>query len=136
MTQMSKRPRRDAGCCAGLGSVLSPKLFKALCDPNRLAILVRVAESCAPATVSQIAECCPVNLSVVSRHLAQLREAGVLSAEKRGKEVYYSARAEELVRTLRAIADALERCCGRTAASGGRPAQTTGRTPAKEGTSR
>jgi DNA-binding transcriptional ArsR family regulator len=134
MTQMSKRRGRGATCCEGLSSVLSPTLFKALCDPNRLAILVRLAESCAPSTVSEIAECCPVNLSVVSRHLAQLREAGVLSAERRGKQVYYSARAEELVRTLRAIADALERCCGRAAASGGRSAHSAG--TAKEGTSR
>ncbi len=98
-------------CCETLGSVLSPKLFKALCDPNRVAILVRLAESCVPRTVSQIAQCCPVNLSVVSRHLAQLRDAGVLQADKRGKEVYYSIRARELVSTLRAIADAIERCC-------------------------
>ncbi len=110
MTQTSKRPPRQR-CCEPLGSVLSPRLFKALCDPNRVAILARLAESCGPSTVSQVAECCPVNLSVVSRHLAQLRDAGILHAEKRGKEVHYSIRAEELVSTLRAIADAIERCC-------------------------
>jgi len=113
MTQTSKRfACRPSSCCGfDLGSVLAPRLFKALCDPNRVAILVRLAEACCPSTVSQVAECCPVDLSVVSRHLAQLREAGVLQAEKRGKEVYYSVRTRELVQTLRAIADAIERCC-------------------------
>jgi ArsR family transcriptional regulator, arsenate/arsenite/antimonite-responsive transcriptional repressor len=134
MTQMSKRTRRAAGCCASLGSVFPPKLFKALCDPNRLAILVRVAESCAPCTVSEVAECCPINLSVVSRHLAQLREAGILHAERRGKQVFYSARAQELVRTLRAIADAIERCCPGPASDTRRSEHTAGRAPAKEGT--
>ncbi len=111
---MSKR-KRPPSCCSELGRVLSPRFFKALCDPNRLAILVRLAESCAPCTVGQIAAGCPVNLSVVSRHLAQLRDAGVLQAERRGREVHYALRTEALVSTLRAIADALERCCATAA---------------------
>ncbi len=115
MVQASKRERSGPGageaCCSGLGGLLAPKLFKALCDPNRVAILVRLAEACVPRAVSEVAECCTVDLSVVSRHLAQLRDAGILQAERRGKEVLYSVRVGELVRTLRAIADALERCC-------------------------
>jgi len=51
-------------------------------------------------------------MSVVSRHLATLREAGVLASTRRGKEIFYEVRAPELVRTLRAIADAVEGCCG------------------------
>jgi len=35
----------------------------------------------------------------------------VLRAERRGKEVHYSVRAQELARRLREIADAIERCC-------------------------
>jgi hypothetical protein len=40
-----------------------------------------------------------------------LREAGILKAEKHGKEVYYSVPYEELVATLRQLADAIEGCC-------------------------
>jgi len=98
-------------CCPGLKDLLIPGMFKALGDPNRIAILVRLAEGCAPSTVSQIAECCPVNLSVVSRHLATLKEEGILRAEKRGKEVHYSVCTSKLVETLRGIADAIEACC-------------------------
>ena len=133
MTQTSKR---HGACCDGLGSLLSPRLFKALCDPNRVAILVRLAEACAPRTVSQVAGCCPINLSVVSRHLAQLRAAGILSSEKKGKEVYYSVRFHELAQTLRAIADAIERCCPRPSEDDERNAKhAKGRAPARQGAS-
>jgi ArsR family transcriptional regulator, arsenate/arsenite/antimonite-responsive transcriptional repressor len=98
-------------CCSGLATMLSPELFKALCDPNRIAILVRLAECCRPCSVSEIAACCPVNISVVSRHLTTLRDAGILEAEKRGRHVYYSVATPRLVQSLRAIADALEACC-------------------------
>jgi ArsR family transcriptional regulator, arsenate/arsenite/antimonite-responsive transcriptional repressor len=101
----------DMVCCSGLDKLLSPKLFKALGDPNRVSLLTRIAECCAPCSVSEIARCCPVDLSVVSRHLAILREAGILEAKKKGKEVYYSVCTRRLVDTLRKIADAMESCC-------------------------
>jgi DNA-binding transcriptional ArsR family regulator len=44
--------------------------------------------------------------------LRTLKDAGVLEAEKKGKEVFYRVKARELVRFLRGLADALETCCG------------------------
>jgi DNA-binding transcriptional ArsR family regulator len=76
-----------------------------------VALLVRLAQCGGPRSVSQVAGCCPVDFSVVSRHLAVLREAGILESEKRGKEVYYSVRYPQIVGTLRALADAIEECC-------------------------
>ncbi len=98
-------------CCGGLGKWLSPEFFRALSDPNRVAILARLAEGGAEQTVTEVASCCPINLSVVSRHLRTLREAGVLAAEKRGKEVFYSVKIQDLVFLLRNLANALEACC-------------------------
>jgi DNA-binding transcriptional ArsR family regulator len=95
----------------GLDDVSSPQLFKALCDPNRVAILGHMSKRCVPMTVGQIAENLPVDISVVSRHLATLRKAGILIARKKGKEVLYSINSRNLVTTLRAIADAFEACC-------------------------
>ena len=43
----------------GLDRLLAPQLFKALCDPNRIAILSDLAKRCRPLTVSQIAEGLP-----------------------------------------------------------------------------
>lgn len=110
---MSKRQKASAARRGrrGIGQVLEPGLFKALGDPSRVRILIRLARLGRPCTVTKVAECCPTDISVVSRHLAVLREAGVLAAEKRGKEVYYSLRSGELAETLRAIADAVECCC-------------------------
>ncbi len=86
-------------------------LFKALCDANRVAILADLAVGGAPRTVSQIAGRLPVDVSVVSRHLTMLREAGVLAAERRGKEVFYTVRYRGLAGTLRAMAAAIDACC-------------------------
>lgn len=110
------RSSRKAACC-NLGEILEPRFFKALGEPNRVALLARLAQCGRPCTVGEMAECCPVNVSVVSRHLALLRDAGILDAERRGKEVYYSVRFPKLVETLRSIADTLEACCPQPASS-------------------
>jgi ArsR family transcriptional regulator len=89
-----------------------PRLFQSLCDPTRLHILCELLQSGAPRTVTSIAASCPVDTSVVSRHLRALLEVGVLSREKQGKEAYYRVEARALARTLRSIADAIDRCCG------------------------
>jgi ArsR family transcriptional regulator len=98
-------------CCAALQRWLSPGLFKALGDPNRLAILAALSDAGRERTVSDVAGCCPVDLSVVSRHLRTLREAGVVDARKQGKEVFYRIRFDTLVTVLRGLADAFEACC-------------------------
>ena len=101
----------DTACCARLRRWLSPGLFRALGDPNRLAILVALSDGGSERTVSDVASCCPVDLSVVSRHLRTLREAGIVDARKQGKEVLYRVRFDALVGILRGLADALEACC-------------------------
>ena len=98
-------------CCSDVESLLPAKFFKALCDPNRLAIFAYLAGCCAPETVSEVARRFPVDISVVSRHLAMLRDAGILRAEKKGKRVFYFVSYSALVRVLRNMADAIEACC-------------------------
>jgi len=95
----------------GLERLLSPPLFKAMCDPNRIAILLFLSKRCAPLTVGEIAESLPVDVSVVSRHLSILRDAEILRVRKQGKQVRYSINSRKLIMTLRAIADAFEACC-------------------------
>ncbi len=112
-------------CCGGLGDLLVPKFFKALGDATRVAILARLAESCGPSTVGSVAGCCPVDLSVVSRHLRVLRDAGIVVAERRGKEVLYSVRYDALARTLRQLADAIDACCPPPTADETRDAEPT-----------
>ena len=96
-------------CCReDLAALLQAELFKSLADPVRLQVVERLALATEPKTVTDVQECCGVHLSGVSRHLRQLREVGVVRAEKQGREVRYSLRRAELVRRLRALADALE----------------------------
>lgn len=94
-----------------LTQLLTPSFFKALSDPNRISILGWLAQGRAECTVGEVAEWLPVDPSVVSRHLAILRDAGLLEASKRGRQVFYRVRITELAGTLRRIADALETCC-------------------------
>jgi len=103
-----------SNCCSGLGALagqLSPELFRALADPRRLEILTWLAERCDRPTVGEIAAAFPVDLSVVSRHLAVLRKAGIVAAERRGRHTHYRVRYRELAAALRAVADAIEACC-------------------------
>jgi DNA-binding transcriptional ArsR family regulator len=97
--------------CCDIQNLLSPTLFRALADPRRIGLLAHLAQCEGPKTVSALAEVTDIDLSVVSRHLAMLRDAGILKAEKRGKEVLYQVRYGELASTLRAMADAIEACC-------------------------
>jgi DNA-binding transcriptional ArsR family regulator len=114
MTQTSKQDDADQCApnqCGGLAKLLSPRLFKALSDPTRVALLVRLAELRRPCTVSEIAQGASADLSVVSRHLAILRDAGIIACVKQGKEVKCVVRSNALQRILRDLADALEACC-------------------------
>ena len=111
MTQTSKRPGIRASCCPDLEALIDPGLFKALGDPNRVALIAGIGRMGRPTTVSEAALCCPVGLSVVSRHLAVLRRAGVVESAKSGREVRYTLSPAALAATLRSLADALEACC-------------------------
>lgn len=90
---------------------LGTDFFKALSDPSRIQVLLTLAAAKESCTVSRVAEACTVDMSVVSRHLSQLKRAGIVSAEKQGREVYYRLDTGNVVQALRQCADALERCC-------------------------
>jgi DNA-binding transcriptional ArsR family regulator len=115
VVQMSKCG--PPACCAvpiesfgQLQELFSHHLFRAMGDPNRVRLLFLIIERCRNCTVSELAECLTIDVSVVSRHLAILRAAGVLSARRDGKRVQYSIQYQQLAKTLRGIADALEAC--------------------------
>jgi ArsR family transcriptional regulator len=119
MTQISKQrptarpstPRQAAARSGPIDESLDAELFKALSDPTRAALVACIAKCGRGCAVTEVAECCSVDLSVVSRHLAQLARAGVLESEREGRMVRYRVRYRELTRSLRALADALDQCC-------------------------
>src|SRR5436190_19607012 len=110
MTQVrTRRPRtpKHAAARAGpLDRLLTPPLFEALSDPTRALLLACVAKCGRGCSVSEIADCCSVDMSVVSRHLALLARAGILDAKKEGRVMTYAVRYDDVCSTLRALADA------------------------------
>mgnify|MGYP003575933462 CR=1 FL=1 len=115
MTQTTKHrpssPKQAARRISALDKTLDPELFKALSDPTRLKLLACLAKCGRMCSVTEVAECCSVDFSVVSRHLGILADAGVLESRKDGRTMFYHVRYERLGDTLRAMADALDDCC-------------------------
>ena len=68
--------------------------FAALADPTRRAILVRLAEC--EATVGEIARPFEMSLPAVSKHLAVLADAGLITRSKEGRVRRCGMRAEPL----------------------------------------
>ncbi len=66
------------------------EVFKALGHPARLAMVVALGggERC----VCELQEVVGLDMSTVSKHLSVLRNVGLVDAEKRGKQVFYSLR--------------------------------------------
>ncbi|NBX31849.1 MAG: ArsR family transcriptional regulator [Planctomycetes bacterium] len=115
MVQVRKRrtmtPVQASACCRPIDDLLDPELFKALSDPTRSRLLGCLVKCGCACTVSDVGECCAVDLSVVSRHLSLLERAGVVQSSKTGRTVHYVVDYAHLCRTMRAIADAIEQCC-------------------------
>lgn len=103
-------PRQAAACAGPIDGLLDPGLFRALGDPNRASLLACIAKCGRACSVGEVAECCSVDVSVVSRHLALLARAGVLEVSKEGRTVSYRVRTGELCARFRSLAGALEKC--------------------------
>jgi len=104
-------PKQAVQFGSQMDKLLDPELFKSLCDPTRLTLLACLAKCGRASSVTELAACCSVDLSVVSRHLAILEKAEVLESEKQGRTVFYSVRYTALAQKLRDLATAIEECC-------------------------
>lgn len=82
-------------------------LLKAIADPHRLTIIATLARSAEPVCVCDFTESMPINQSSVSHHLAILRDAGIVTSERRGTWAYYSLAAGVRDRFLKALDEAL-----------------------------
>ena len=66
------------------------RILKALAHPTRLFLVEELSagERC----VSELTERVGDDISTVSKHLALLRDAGVVSSERRGQQIFYALR--------------------------------------------
>jgi ArsR family transcriptional regulator len=102
-------------------------IFKALAHPSRLRIIEALADG--ELCVRDLRGLVGSDLSTVSRHLAVLRNVGLIGDDKRGLQVFYRITCKCLLDFLECVVSAEKaradssRGCGRGAAAPRRPAK-------------
>ena len=84
------------------------KVYAALGDEHRQRILLTF-ERGERLNIGQIVEVSTLSRTAVSHHLRILREAGVLSSEKQGKEVYFWIDKDFLVEAMETVVEYVRR---------------------------
>jgi len=95
--------------------LLAPQL-KALSDPNRLHLLLLLAEG--PHTVRELTDASGMGQTLVSHHLAPLRAQGLVTLTPRGRSNVYALCCQALAGPVRLLAtlaattpEGAEACC-------------------------
>ena len=101
-------PRIAARRPARLDGVLDLPFLRAIAEPSRARLVSCLLKCGRPCSVTEIADCCELDFSTVARHLGLLARSGVLTAEKRGRTMWYDANASGLARRFRELADAID----------------------------
>ena len=105
-------PPSGSGCCPPLASAPLTReaaddvarMFKAMGDPVRLRLLSLIASAGSETCVCDLNDAFDLTQPTISHHLKVLREAGLVSSERRGTWVYYRLDPEALAR-LAALLD-------------------------------
>ena len=84
------------------------KIIKALAHPARLLIVDELAQQ-GERCVCELTELIGTDMSTVSRHLSQLKGAGIVEDEKRGQMVFYRLKVKCLLRFFECI-ESVVRC--------------------------
>ncbi|PAU89418.1 transcriptional regulator [Pseudomonas sp. WN033] len=113
MSDPCSNPQRSQAIDAAIG-VLDSQLFKALQEPARVAVL-RQLLLLGRADVGEIAQQLPQERSVISRHLQQLHEAGIVRVERAGRHRIYEVDGPALMRQFEVILHEMRKlapfCC-------------------------
>jgi ArsR family transcriptional regulator, arsenate/arsenite/antimonite-responsive transcriptional repressor len=83
-------------------------LLRAAADPYRLKMLAILARAQDEVCVCDFTDALPLNQPTVSHHLRLLREAGLVTAERRGTWVYYTLAHDAQRKLDDALASALK----------------------------
>jgi len=111
---MSNLQMLSEGCCAPLtreplgheDAVDLAPLFKALGDPVRLRLLSLIAcHEGGEACVCELTDTFDVSAPTISHHLKVLREAGLISSERRGTWIYYRISPDVIARISAILGD-------------------------------
>jgi ArsR family transcriptional regulator, arsenate/arsenite/antimonite-responsive transcriptional repressor len=91
---------RQRGACCELPEVdgrwadRTSELMKALSDPTRLTMMASLWKARAPICICDFTAGLGLSQPTISHHMARLKEAGLVEADKRGIWVYYRLRAD------------------------------------------
>ncbi len=83
-------------------------LLKAAADPYRLTMLATLAAAEDEVCVCEFTDALPLNQPTVSHHLRILREAGLVTCERRGTWVYYRLANDANARLADALANVFQ----------------------------
>ncbi len=83
---------------------------KAIGSESRMQILLLFLDG-QERTVNQITEAVGLGQPTTSEHLAIMKRSGILTAEKRGKEVYYRPDRIQIAHYLDVLSNLLKKCC-------------------------
>ena len=101
-------PKQASRRRARLDRLLDPELLKALAEPTRASLLSCLLKCSRPCSVTEVAECCSIDFSMVARHLTTMARSGLLTSEKKGRTVWYRADGPSLSARFRDLADAID----------------------------
>src|ERR671910_638667 len=79
-------------------------IFAALSDRSRREVMSFISES-GEASASELAEQMPISRQAIVKHLAALADAGLVSAEREGRQVRYRLTPEPLNEAMRWMAE-------------------------------
>ncbi|MFN3779756.1 MAG: ArsR/SmtB family transcription factor [Brevundimonas aurantiaca] len=95
-------------------AMLDTALFRALCEPARIAIVAVLIRK-GPSDIGAVADELPQDRSVISRHLRILADAGVVVARRNGRHVFYELDGPQTCDRLEGMVEELRRlvpyCC-------------------------
>jgi ArsR family transcriptional regulator len=94
-------------------TILQAQVLKILASPRRLEILHRLAEG--PIEVGRLAEALGASQPNVSQHLSVMRAAGIVDAERDGREIRYRLVDPEVLVACAVMRRVLERRVDRLA---------------------
>ena len=83
-------------------------LLKALGEFNRLSLVYELCQCQTPQNAMCLCRCCNVDTSVASRHLKLLKQEGIVTLEKNGRERVYALNRDYVARSLRLLADKIQ----------------------------
>ena len=84
--------------------------LKSLASESRLNIVLLFLDG-QERTVNQIAEAVGLGQPATSEHLALLKQSGVLTSRKEGKEVHYQPDRTKVLNMLETLNQLLQSCC-------------------------